>query len=288
MSSRTGQITESQVRTRVAELGLDEIITPFVLEELRSIQESKAVSTVKGRPDSGKRRDIRTAQSGTRFVSSLRSHARHARKSLDNVISEFEKRIIALVKSYKSGDITFTRLTRAADIVLKESSEKAFQLGTKSAGIVKPNGSAYDLTTQEKSWLASYLKEELKFFNSMLKDVSTGQSDRKTAARIKSYATAIKSVFESGRVLSVGPDVIIEWVLESDNPCPDCKILHRYSPYTVDTLPATPKAGKTRCLANCYCSLKITKTTKSEVAKVKKKSKKATWVLSKIRQAQRK
>lgn len=278
----------SLVEQRVAELGLSQSIVPFVLKELHSMQESKAVGSAKGKLDPSKQAAIQTAQRGTRFVSSVRAHARQARKQLDAVVSSFEKSVISEIKRYHSKKIEYPKLKTRTTLMLKGASEQAFQLGVKSAGIVTPTGSLYKLTSHEKKWLDSYLKEEVGHWNKFLDAVRKGQSDRKTLQRVKRYAEAIRSVFESGRVLSVGPDVIIHWVLESGNPCPDCKTLHRYSPYTADSLPTTPKAGQTRCLSNCYCTLRIVKSSPKEVDRVRKRVKKASWIIKKINQARKK
>lgn len=283
---------ESQVEDRVKQLGFDESIIPLVLKELQlqeaeSLKEAKAVGTAKGKPDAEKQIQIATAQTSKRFVSSLRGHSRAAKKTLDRKINALEKHLHSLYRKYKNKDITFRRFSSGSRVALKGMAELAFQLGTKSAGIVSPTGALRPLTDHERKWLDSYLKEELRYFNRFLDAVKASQSDKRSLTRLSHYSQAVRSVFESGRVLSVGTDVIIHWVLESKNPCPDCRLLHRHSPYTSDTLPTVPKGGQTRCRNFCYCSLRIVKSTPEQVQKLRKRKKSARWYLEKLKQNQK-
>ena len=271
-------------RLVLAELPVSSHTTLLVLEELRRIEEGKSIGTIKGKKDPLKQQHVLQRQDQKRFVSSLRAHAGHAAKLLLKEGATLERQLLALVAKYRAGKITFRKLKTETRKAISASTEMAFRLGVKAAGIVGPTGSTLPLTSHEQRWLKSYLKEELKHWNDFLGSVVSGQSEKKNAQRIRSYARTIKSAYESGRVLSVGDQVIIHWELEHDDPCPDCRLIARYSPYTPDTLPTTPKGGQTRCLSNCYCSLRIVKDTDENVEKVRKKNKTAQWYLKKIQQ----
>ena len=153
---------------------------------------------------------------------------------------------------------------------------------------MRPTGALYDPTPAEQKWLKSYVDEELGYFKKFLRDIRRGQSDAQVKRRVNAYANALRSVYESGRVLGVGPHVLITWVVDkAKENCPDCVEIARHNPFTPDTLPTTPKGGQTRCRANCYCTLRIDKATPTQVQRVRKAHKSAAWLLNKIKTAQR-
>jgi len=138
----------------------------------------------------------------------------------------------------------------------------------------------------EMKWITSYFREEFGYFKKFIQQAK-GLTDKQLKYRVGLYSSAMRSVYESARVLSVGPNVLITWVLQSDNPCPDCQLLARYNPYTPDTLPTTPKGGATRCRGNCYCTLRIEQATSAKVREVRKKHEKAGTILRKIKDQQK-
>jgi hypothetical protein len=285
-------VLEHYVERRCGELGVDESITPYVLEELKKQQllEAKALGTAKrgGKGAGKKRADVKSTQAGRRFRSSQRQHARSASKRLDKEVQKLQDHLKKQVRSFQNDDISFRRLEARSSIAFKSTVEAIFKLGVKAVGLVKPTGAAYGLTANEKKWIQSYLKEELGYFRKFLRQIRNNKSRRDVDRRTGLYANAMRSVYEAGRVLSVGPDVLIYWVIESSNPCDDCQLLQKHSPYTVDSLPTTPKAGQTRCRAICYCSLRIDTASPSKVKKVRQKQKKPSWLLRKIKNQQKK
>lgn len=288
------QTLRALVKRRCRELGVCESITPHVLSELRrraEIDEAKALATAGrgGRGSGRKRSDVRATQTGRRFRSSQRQHSRAAGKALDREVADLARHLVTQINSYQAGDLSFRRLQTRASIAFKGTIETVFQLGAKAVGLVRPTGALYQPTPAESKWLKSYVDEELGYFKKFLRDVRRGQSEQQVKRRVEAYASALRSVYESGRVLSVGTHVLIYWTLDKDkNNCPDCVELSKHNPYTVDTLPTTPKGGQTRCRANCYCTLRIDQSTASRVAAVRKGHKSAAWLLRKIKKAQRK
>lgn len=271
----------------LANLPADRATTLLVLEELRRIEEGKAIGTVKGKLEPKKHKHVKARHAQPRFVSSLRTHARAASQALDRLVAGLEAALLAAIAKYKDGSLSFKSLDTRTKMLLKNTTEAAFQLGVKAAGIVHPSGDLYPVTPRERTWLDSYLREELKYWSNFLEDMKTA-SDKQISTRVHNYCMTVRSAYESGRVLSVGTQVVIHWELESNNPCKDCQFLSRHSPYTVDTLPTTPKGGQTRCYSYCYCSLRIVKSTAKEVAAVKRKNKTAQWYLDQIKKSRKK
>jgi len=254
---------------------------------MKYILEGKAIGTLTGKPDAEKQQLIQHRQSQRGFSSSVRAHSRAASKLLATEIARLDSALLSLVLKYRRATISLQTLKTRTSIVLKASAEQIFQYGVKAAGIVGSTGGLYRLTSHERKWLDSYIAEELKYWSNFLSQVKK-LSDKQVQLRVHNYAESTRSIYDSGRVLSVGNDVIIYWELESDNPCKDCVFLSRHSPYTSDTLPTTPKAGKTICHSNCYCELRVMKVSPKTVTSVRKKNKRALWYLTQLKKNRKK
>lgn len=266
----------------VTELKVTDPVTDLILDELSRVTESKSLASLKGHLDPDKLQQS-TALQSPRFKRSVRGHARAATKRLNYEVDVLYKHLKSAYDDYVDDEISFKRFRSRLRIAIKSSTELAFQLGAKSAGHVQPSGELRPLTPQERKWLDSYFKEELSYLDKFLRDVAKGQSERKSELRLQLYASTIKAAYNSGRVLSVGTNVIIHWILESDNPCPDCKLLHRMSPYTVDSLPTVPKGGQTRCISRCACSLKLVQASQDKIDSLKKRKNSSSWHLKKLK-----
>jgi len=256
-----------------------------------AILESKSLISASPYGRLKKDADYKRAASKKRFKASRRAHAKKAKEGLEKEIKSFRSAMSKNIRSYMNDKITFTRLKSRSSILFKEIVSKIFQLGTKSAGLVKANGSLYDLTLNDKKWVKSYVKEELGYFNKFLDKVKTKNIlFKEVDRRVKNYSESLRSVFESSHMMTIGKDTIIYWTLESDNPCPDCVELARNNPYTADTLPTTPKAGDTVCRNYCYCTLRTEEVDISVVRQVRKTKTKAftKGLLKRLKQRTRK
>jgi len=281
--------TEATVRYRLAELGISETITPLVLERIKKLHEAKALGSKKLKPDREKQNDIEDLQSEKGFKASALAHARRAGKEINKNSDELGSHLNRLYNLYIDKEISLESFKNRSRIAIKEQTIEAFKLGVKSAGLVTNKGTLLGLTSDESQWIGTYLKEEFKYFDKLVDGISSGEVSPKQALnRLWMYASTIKSAYESGRVLSYGTNIIIYWVLESHTPCPDCKYLHRQSPFLSDTLPTVPKGGQTRCLSHCYCSLKFVKSSQAEIDKVRKKNKSSSWHLQQIKKNRKK
>lgn len=274
-----------QVKRRLGELGVSESITPLVLKQLA---ENKALSTIGGRSNRAKRTDITTRQGKTGFARSQRGHARSAAKKMQSDLDGLERGLLGFIRSYQNGDLSYRRLASKSNIAFKGTAEKIFQYGMKAAGLVGSRNQLYQLSASEKRWLTSYMREELGYFKKFLEQIKAGsQKDSTIKTRVKRYVDSMRSIYEAGRILSVGTEVLIWWTLESDNPCPDCREIAKYNPYTPKNLPTTPKGGQTRCLFRCYCTLRIEKATKEQVRAAEEKNPTAAQMIKRLRGNQR-
>jgi hypothetical protein len=272
-----------QERLRVHGLVPDRETVLEVLEILR-LEEAKSIGSRKKTKPRAKDAQVSQIQQNARFRSSQRGHARNAAKELEKEVASLRIALMQEISKYQEGDISYRRLKTVTALQIKGAAAKAFQLGAKSVGFVTATGALQSLTPDEQSWVDSYVREELKNFDKVLRGVVTGDSDRRIEYRANAYAVALKSVYESGRVLSSGIENLIYWDLESDHPCVDCKLLHRHSPFTAQSLPTTPKGGATRCHHNCKCSLRIVQPSSSQVYKAAASKQKApAWYLRRLK-----
>lgn len=296
LTDKSSNKLESLIRWRCIELGVSESITPYVIQELKRLHEAKSLGSFAKTGKRGSKEklsDVDTSQLHTQFLAKQRAHARHAGNKLDKEISGFRSGLLDLIRQWQEGEISFRRLNTRSSIAFKSVVEIVFKLGMKSVGLVKANGGLYDLGPSEQRWLKTYVNEEVGYFKKFLDSVRSGVSNKQVEIRVSRYSNSLRSVYQAGRVISVGPDVLIWWTLESDAPCPDCQLIAKHNPYTPDTLPTTPKAGSTRCRHNCYCTLRIEKMSPQAVKaamadkKSQHKSGSAQWLLSKIKKNQK-
>ncbi len=231
---------------------------------VNSLFEDKSIISFKG--------DISTVKQKQKEVpiSVKRRLDRTASRAMKRLSSNLEKKMLGLYRKFNRDDISKTRFTNDTKNSLFLAYREAYELGTKAAGFDKLK--SY-LGSDEERWLASASKEEQKYLNSFIKDIIKGQSVSKVKQRIHNYAESLWTIFNSAKVIHLPPGVVIYWVLESDNPCKSCRQLNKWSPFTRNTLPTTPRAGDTICRSNCWCRLRTEKVSKDRIAKVEKRNK---------------
>jgi hypothetical protein len=261
----------------------------YILENL--IEESKSLISASPYGRIKKDADFKKARSKKNFKSSRRLRAKKAKVSLEKELKSFLSLMRKNIRSYMMDKLSFSRLKSKSSIIFKETVSKIFQLGTQSAGLIKANGSLYDLTLKDREWVKSYVREESKHFNKFLSKVRTKNiSFKEINRRTKNYSESLRSVFESSHMMTIGKDTVIYWTLESDDPCVDCRELARNNPYTADTLPTTPKAGDTICHNHCYCTLRTEEVDVSVVRQIRRTKTKAftRGLLKRLKQQTRK
>lgn len=76
--------------------------------------------------------------------------------------------------------------------------------------------------------------------------------------RLDMYRDTLDSMLFAGTVASLHPDTPVWWELSPEcDHCRDCLALSAASPWTVGTLPTTPRAGGTECKSHCCCHLRF-------------------------------
>lgn len=218
---------------------------------------------------------------------------KNAAKEVAQLIKKTESEMISHLYRFRSDDpsrqISKTQFRNRMKSTLQQAYRKAYEIGTKgsSVGTAAP-GLVGHSSEDEKRFVASVFAEEAKHFNKLIASIISGsESMTRAKMRIGRYSNAVRSTYEAAKLLQVPDDSILHWVLQSGNPCEDCRTIQRLSPFTKRTLPTTPKAGSTRCLDRCFCKVRVEKATPEEVARVAKKNKSAQLMLKKLRQSRK-
>jgi len=104
-----------------------------------------------------------------------------------------------------------------------------------------------------------YLKrataEEMKYARAFGTDIDNDTLRMPRQQRVGMYSQTLQGIGDHARVEAAPMDSQFVWKLGHAEHCPDCLVLASNSPYTKADLPTTPRAGATRCLSNCECSL---------------------------------
>jgi len=139
----------------------------------------------------------------------------------------------------------------------KEICRKAYE-GAYDAGIMRAgspmvqNAELSDLTSRA---IDEMVNKEAEFFAKRLSEKTVSTDIMSTIA--ERYGASAKAVFWNGLISGSTNDQQFRWQLGSvlTEHCDDCLELAANSPYTKDTLPTVPRAGDTKCLWRCKCSL---------------------------------
>lgn len=261
--------------------------------EIRSVFEGKDIGRFKGDISIYKERAINTAAKMPRPVVTRKGIEKAAGKELNKLVDRLEREMLGHLARLRSDDpsrkISATQFVKRMRVSLRLAYKIAYDFGTFASGLGRANK---DIVTHagvdEKKWLDRVFAQEQRYFNKFLQALIRGESWKKARVRIKNYSNAVRSIYEASRVLQLPDNIIIHWVLQSGNPCPDCRMLHRLSPFTKFTLPTTPKAGSTRCLSYCYCKLRVVKAKPSEVQSVARRNKSAASLIRKLQKNRKK
>lgn len=253
------------------------------------IIEGKDIGKFRGDISIFKQQALDTAAAMPRPVLTRRGLEKDAGKKLSSLVDKLERSMLKHVARLRAEDpsrqYSPTRFRKEMKADLMIAYQDAYKLGTRASGVGTASpGLLGHSSADEKKWVDNVLRAETVHFNKLLDALIKGESMSKARIRIRNYANAVRSVYEGSRVLQLPDDSLIHWVLQSNNPCSDCRLLHRLSPYTRDTLPTTPKAGSTRCLSYCFCKFRIVKAKPSEVERVRRKNKSAKSLLDKLKQ----
>ncbi len=182
---------------------------------------------------------------------------------------EFKNMIRTLMETPTPAN--FKTIKRRAERWLERWSFMAYRRGMAAAGVGDRK-----LTDADVQWLSGkWMPTELAFMKRLLRDARFERiSTLRALQRAKWFANSLDSVFWAGLASSYpSKGTRIRWKLSRAEHCPDCISLDaqsRRQPFTIRTLPTTPRAGHTRCKANCKCRLEIVFIPKEASKRVKR------------------
>lgn len=157
------------------------------------------------------------------------------------------------VSAFQAKQITKNQFIIRTQKLFKAAYERAYRLGTDASGL-----SFMALPIEDIKWLARARSKEYTFLHKFADDIEHSRGTMAYNDRASMYVDTMDSIFDAGRVDGYpNESTKIWWELGAAEHCGDCIELAMFSPYFPDTLPTTPKAGDTACLANCQCSLRI-------------------------------
>lgn len=253
----------------------------------RVLAEAKDVGTFKGKTG----REGASDRLATLSAAQLRKidTRGHYEKRLNKQLNLSQSRMFRALKFYQKQKKPTPSQKKHLKKVMTDELVKvystAYQFGILSTGIKKvAKGKALELSTEEKRWIKSALREEMKYFNKFFKELVVNKSRGNAFRRIHSYLLSSKSIFEAARARTFPPQTIVHWRLHPAEHCPSCLALAKYSPYTVNNLLTTPRAGRTLCLFNCKCDLRYQKVSLDKMNQVEKRNNRTRrFLLRKLR-----
>ena len=237
----------------------------------RLITESKHISTYRGatnQKDSIARLNVSLNPFANR---SQRRNHQAARSKLNTIVNSFGQEISRSIRQIRSG-LPKGLVVSDLKTMYQDTYHKAYKLGMSASSVGL--GADTNYTSEDKRWVESAFKNEMKYFNRFLDQaLSTNMSPGQIDHRVSMYMSAVRGVYESGRVIGSHPDSLIYWVYSPEaHHCSSCIYLRDHSPYTKKTLPTTPRTGATECLTNCKCHLRIVISDPDIVKQVNSKS----------------
>lgn len=176
-----------------------------------------------------------------------------ARKAYGTDVERFRGDMQDMLMKYRRGEMTHSQFAFHAKKAFSDMYTKAFGLGAQSSGM-----GDIGIRPSDRKWLDKFKKTEFGFLNKFIADMEKGKGSMDYSERLNMYVNTIDSLFDAGRVDAYPDDgTKVYWRLGAAEHCPDCIALAMRSPFTPKTLPTTPRAGDTRCLSHCKCSLSI-------------------------------
>lgn len=173
-----------------------------------------------------------------------------------SALGRYRKGLQEIISNYMS-DVTvdpegaLRTAKEAFEALCLSTYRDSYRAGVMRAG--NPKGIEYVLTEAEEDAIKKIVESETDFFVRRITNMTEAQ--KKLVS--ERFAMSSKALFFNGLVAGSAPSQQFKWELGSvaTRHCEDCVELAANSPYTKETLPTVPRAGDTRCLFRCHCSL---------------------------------
>jgi len=187
------------------------------------------------------------------------------------------------IKKFQQGRIRKSQLEFRLRSAIRDAMTELFDVGFWTGGT-----SQREVTDEERRWLKSAIRDEMKYVNKFIKDVVAGKLKMPVEKRVDMYIDTLYGLMTSARVIGAPPTVVINWVAEHDGRvCASCQYLRRNSPYSKASLPTSPRSGDTLCLTRCRCQLDIREVGEAEFERVQRRQRSKEYHLRQLRRIQR-
>lgn len=193
--------------------------------------------------------------SGLKKLQDHRQNARQYRTELGKIMS-----------AVRDGYLTVQQADQEFRQVAGQHYGQAFTHGKGRAASVW-NQAKVLLTPQDQEFLDGAVAAEAQYFKKFMQTVKKFPSNQDPEGtvrlmpfetRLDLYRDTLDSMLFAGAVAALHPDTPVWWELSPEcDHCRDCLALSAASPWTVGTLPTTPRAGATECLSRCCCHLRF-------------------------------
>lgn len=134
---------------------------------------------------------------------------------------------------------------------IRASYQAQYRAGVYAKGIGPRFAHASRFSDEERRWVDSAWKHEMRFMNRLFRDLEGGRKAQSLKWRLDQYGRASRGLYWAGATAASDEDTIIWWELDPDcDNCQACVRLSAEGPYHKETLPTTPGAGMTDCVVD--------------------------------------
>lgn len=115
-------------------------------------------------------------------------------------------------------------------------------------------GGRANMTSVEYGRVGQTLREQYRFLDKFARAIADGTiSEAQALARIDMYGESCKQSYWNEYIEK--SDGLLDWILGAvdENNCDDCPRIAAGSPYTKESIPASPADGSTQCKTRCRC-----------------------------------
>jgi len=229
---------------------------------LESLTEGKAVGTSFLGGD--------VAERDRRLRPQIRANVRYhvkqagvnAMRDMKPVIREARKDIGDLLRGYLAGTVSYKQLQEDSAGHWMIAYSKIRDIGRKASAVERFTPAPQTLAEEER-WFRGAVREELGYWQLFMEEVQRRKGresfdEARVWQRFENYVKALRFMYESARIVSLPPQVLLYWMGPKPNDpkqkgriCPGCVYMMERSPFTKATIPAVPRDGSTSCLTNC-------------------------------------
>lgn len=207
------------------------------------------------------------------YAAKVKVGATVGKRKLSEVQERVKTELLGVIIAFQRGKIDEATLEARATKTMKTAWRDVFLAGVRSAGFPGEGAgkgkTLVKLTPKDEAWFKSAVQHEMRFLNKFLTAITENAYSMPLDRRAQMYVDALRSFYESARVIALPSNCVLHWVGPHDaTKCAGCTYLLENGPYTKFTLPTVPTAGMTPCLSNCRDRVLVRRVTLVEVQQV--------------------